>query len=68
MSELERLKLNPPLVVGEELAKVIKANYGAGSVIKIKPDNRYKDGNIKKVKGTFRGNSKTVAITKLEQL
>lgn len=33
--------------------------------ILVKPDNRYKDGNIKKVKGILRGNSKTVSMERM---
>ena len=31
-----------------------------------KTDNRYKDGNLKRVKGVWRGNAKTTKVTRLE--
>lgn len=36
-----------------------------GQVIVIRKDNRYKDGNIKKVNGVLRGNSKTVSMERM---
>ncbi len=57
--------LNPPVLVSPEFGKVIKATRVPGSVIEIKPDNRYKDGNLKIVGNTIRGNSRTVAVTPL---
>lgn len=56
--------LSPPLIVGAELGKVITGAKFQGSTIEIRKDNRYKDGNIKIVKGVVRGNSKTVKITR----
>ena len=34
-------------------------------IVTIKIDNRYKDGNIKKVKGVMVGNDKTIQMTNM---
>lgn len=34
------------------------------NIIEIKTDNRYKNGNVKLVKGKLRGNSKTMEMTR----
>jgi len=36
-----------------------------GSYISLKTDNRYKDGNVKLVKGKLRGNKRTMALEHL---
>jgi len=55
-----------PLVVGHDLGKMIKARLGTpGSVLVMRVDNRYKDGNIKTVKGVLRGNKDTMSIERI---
>ena len=58
--------LNPPIIVGEALGRVITGGMFQGNVMEIKPDNRYKDGNIQIVNGKIRGNSRTVRVVRLE--
>ncbi len=54
----------PPLICTPEMGKVIKARLGKpGAVMEMKIDNRYKDGNIKIVKGVVRGNKYTIMLT-----
>lgn len=67
-ADMLKYQLNPPLVVGEALGQVIAITGGTynGSPMKIRPDNRYKDGNIRIVNGVIRGNSKTVRVSRLE--
>lgn len=62
----DRLKyeLNPPLIVGEAMGKIITGGTAMGKVLEIRPDNRYKDGNIKIVDGKIRGNSRTVKVVR----
>jgi hypothetical protein len=55
--------LNPPFIATPEMAKVIKVQIGKpGAVMEMKKDNRYKDGNIKLVKGVVRGNENTISL------
>lgn len=63
--EYMKYKLNPPIIIGEELAKVVTGISFNGTALPIKTDNRYKDGNVRIVKGVVRGNSKTVRISRL---
>lgn len=59
-----KFNLNPPFVVGEALGKVIVEGKVQGNVMEIRPDNRYKDGNIQIVDGKIRGNSRTVKVVR----
>ncbi len=68
VGEYEQIRygLNPPIVVGRELAKVITGAQIGGKPIEIKADNRYKDGNIRIVDGVVRGNKRTVLTYPLQ--
>ena len=58
-------RLNPPLLATPAMGKIIQARFNPGSVLEMKVDNRYKDGNIKLVKGVVRGNSNTISLDHL---
>lgn len=65
MSNQEYLQIwmNPPLVATPQMAKVISAQLGKpGAVMEMKVDNRYRNGNIKIVKGVVRGNKDTISL------
>ena len=63
-----QFKLNPPMVSTPEMAKVISVQLNKpGQVLEMKPDNRYKDGNIQMVKGVVRGNKKTISLDTLKK-
>ena len=64
--EIVQMWQNPPLLVGEEFAKVISVRLNKpGQVLEYKIDNRYKKGNIKIVKGVVRGNKETLSLKPL---
>ena len=65
--EMDYIKhqLNPPLKISPALSKVIKVTV-VGSPLVMRKDNRYKDGNIRIIKGIVRGNEKTVLPTRLD--
>jgi hypothetical protein len=52
-----------PFIATPTMAKLIKSRLGKpGSVIEMKYDNRFKDGNFKIVKGVVRGNKNTLEL------
>jgi hypothetical protein len=65
--ETYTIMLNPPLVATPEMAKVISVQLNKpGQYLEMKADNRYKDGNIRIVKGVVRGNKNTISLNRLE--
>lgn len=66
--ESDRVKfaLNPPLAVGDDMAKFVTGIKYKGTPLEIRADNRYKDGNIRIVRGVLRGNKRTVKVERLE--
>lgn len=68
MDEIEIVQrwANPPLVATPEMAKVISVKLGKpGEYLEMKVDNRYRDGNIRIVKGVVRGNKDTISLKPL---
>lgn len=66
--DIIKLNINPPVLVTAEVGGIIKMLDSPLDVVEFKIDNRYRDGNLKKVNGVYRGNRNTLATEWKETL